>query len=511
MNTESRTKNATRNILWGYIANIVRIALEFVLRTVFIRKIGNAYLGVNGLYTNILGVLSLSELGIGISMSYSLYKPIAEGNTEKIKSLMLLFKKAYRIIALIVAFIGIAVVPFLKFIIRDSNGLSDNELIIYYIIFLFNTVTSYCVSYKYTLVNAHQKNYIITKYEMLFKIITIACQIGILFILKSFLAYLICQAVIGVAQKIYLYVYIDKLYPELKEKAVSPLGEEDKLVLKNSVKGTIVHKLGEVAIYQTDNIIISAFINIITVGLISNYTLIVNAISTFTNSMFNALTAGYGDFIVRETKERQEELLYVNQFLAFTVFGIVTICLMVLSQPLITLWLGADHRVDDLTVMLIMSNVYFSGQRMMLSNYKFAAGIFVQDRWVVVVRSIVNLALSLLLVYIIGLPGIYIGTLVQGLIGNLFEPAIVYKNMFQKKAKKYYLHELKYLLLEAVIYVLLRFITEKIFSEGTIVRFILITLITVILTVSAYLILFWRNKYFIILKRKALEMLRKQR
>lgn len=511
MNTESRTKNATRNILWGYIANIVRIALEFVLRTVFIHKIGNAYLGVNGLYTNILGVLSLSELGIGVSMSYSLYKPIAEGNTEKIKSLMLLFKKAYRIIAVIVAVIGLAVVPFIKFIIRDANGLSDNELIIYYLIFLFNTVTSYCVSYKYTLVNAHQKNYIITKYEMYFKIITIVCQACILFILKSFLAYLICQAVIGVAQKIYLYVYIDKLYPELKEKTVLPLDEEDKRVLKNSVKGTIVHKLGEVAIYQTDNIIISAFINIVTVGLVSNYTLIVNAISTFTNSMFNALTGGYGDFIVRETKERQEELLYVNQFLAFSVFGIITVCLMVLSQPLITLWLGANHRVDDLTVMLIMSNVYFSGQRMVLSNYKFAAGIFIQDRWVVVVRSIVNLALSLLLVYKIGLPGIYIGTLVQGLIGNLFEPAIVYKNMFPKKAKKYYLYEIKYLLLEAVIYIFLRFLTGKIYREETISEFILITLVTVFITIFVYLILFWRNKYFIILRRKAAEMIKRTR
>lgn len=509
MNTESRTKNATRNILWGYIANIVRIALEFVLRTVFIRKIGDAYLGVNGLYTNILGVLSLSELGIGISMSYSLYKPIAEGNTQKIKSLMLLFKKAYRIIAVIVAVIGLAVVPFLKFIIKDANGLSDNELIIYYLIFLFNTVTSYCVSYKYTLVNAHQKNYIITKYEMYFKIITIACQICILFMLKSFLAYLICQAVIGVAQKIYLYVYIDKLYPELKEKTVLPLDEEDKQVLKNSVKGTIVHKLGEVAIYQADNIIISAFINIVTVGLVSNYTLIVNAISTFTNSMFNALTAGYGDFIVRETKERQEELLYVNQFLAFSVFGTIAICLMVLTQPLITLWLGANHRVDDLTVMLIMSNVYFSGQRMMLNNYKSAAGIFLQDRWVPILRSIVNLGLSLSLVYIIGLPGIYIGTLVQGLIGNIFEPTIAFKNMFNKAASRYYMYEIKYIAIISITYIAVRMISSKIFTSVTVTEFIAVTAVTIAITLAVYLLVFWKNKYFIILRRKALGMIKR--
>ncbi len=508
---ESRTEYAAKNIMWGYIYCFVRIFLEFVLRTIFIYKIGAAYLGVNGLYTNVLGVLSLSELGIGVSMNYSLYRPIAEGDRQKIKALMSYFKKAYRIIALAVSVIGVAIVPLLRYIIKDAGGLSNKELILYYMIYLFNTVTSYCVSYKYSLVNAHQKNYIITKSDTYFKVITIALQIVILFFLKSFLLYLICQALVALIQKIYLSVYINKLYPWLVHSEVLALEPEDKQQLKNNVKGTLVHKLSEVAICQTDNIIISAFINITTVGLVSNYTLINNAITTFTSALFNSLTAGYGNFIVKESKERQEELLYINQFLSFGVFGFVGVCLLVLIQPLIGIWVGENNLIDDFSMVLFVLNIYFAGERTMVGSYKTAAGIFLQDRWVVILRSIVNLVLSLLLVNFIGLPGIYIGTLVQGVLGNIIEPIIVYKNMFNHSPVKYYLNSLKYIGVTVVIYVISRFAVSKIYTEKSLPLFVAVTIMTAAIFIIFYIAVFWKNKYFIILKNKAFNIIRKRK
>lgn len=506
---KSRTEYAAKNIMWGYIYSFVRIFLEFILRTIFIYKIGTTYLGVNGLYTNVLGVLSLSELGIGVSMNYSLYRPIAEGNRQKIKALMSYFKKAYRIIAIAVSVIGVAIIPFLQYIIKGAEELSHKELILYYMIYLFNTVTSYCVSYKYSLVNAYQKNYIITKSDTYFKAITIALQAVILFVFKSFLLYLICQALVALVQKIYLSVYIDKIYPWLKDKESLALEPEDKQQLKNNVKGTLVHKLGEVAIYQTDNIIISAFINITTVGLVSNYNLINNAITTFTSAMFNSLTAGYGNFIAKESKERQEELLYVNQFLAFGVFGFVAVCLLVLTQPLIGIWVGEKNMIDDFSMVLLVLNIFFAGERTMVGNYKTAAGIFLQDRWVTILRSIVNLVLSLLLVNFIGLPGIYIGTLIQGILGNVIEPVIIYKNMFAHSPIKYYLNSLKYMAVTGVIYIISRFAAGKVYTDKSLLLFAAATVITVVIFIIFYSAVFWRDKYFIILKNKALNVIRK--
>ncbi|MFQ9933174.1 MAG: lipopolysaccharide biosynthesis protein [Lachnospiraceae bacterium] len=503
MNTESRTINATRNILWGYIASFSRIILEFVLRTVFIQQIGSTYLGVNGLYTNVLGILSLSELGIGTSMNFSLYRPVAENDTEKIKSLMKFYCKAYRIIAMAVAVMGIVMIPFLPVIIKNADSITQNELIIYYLIYLFNTVTSYCVSYKYSLVNAYQHNYIITKIEMYFKCITIFAQIIVLFVFKNFLMYLLIQALIGIVQKIFLSIYIDKKYPILRDRNVSAISEDDKKLLKDNVKGTLVHKLGEAAIYQTDNIIISSFISITLVGYVSNYTLVINAVATFTNAIFNSLISGYGNFIVKESRERQEELLYINQFLSFVIYGFVTVCLFILIQPFITVWLGAEHKIDNFSAYLMMINVYFSGERLMLGNYKTAAGIFLQDRWITVLRSILNIVLSVVFVKLIGLPGIYLGTVIQGIVGNLFTPAIVYKNMFNKTSHRYYLNSLKYLSAMAIMLAVTYAVSINTFKTETVTSFVITVMATVVITGIVYLVFFWNNKYFLILRQKA--------
>ena len=170
----SRINNATRNIKYGYVGMIVQLVLGFISRTVFIYTLGVTFLGVNGLYTNVLGVLSLAELGFGTAMNYSLYKPIAAiGDLEKIKSLMNLYKRAYRVIALVVSVMGLLLVPFLKYIIKDPGNISIDELTIFYLIFLFNTVSTYFVAYKYSLVNAEQKNYIQTNIQAITTLITV--------------------------------------------------------------------------------------------------------------------------------------------------------------------------------------------------------------------------------------------------------------------------------------------------------------------------------------------------
>ena len=508
---ETRTVKAARNIFWGYAANLIRIILEFVLRTIFIAQIGNTYLGINGLYTNILGMLALSELGIGTSMSYSLYKPIAEGNIEKIKSLMKLFKNAYRVIATVVAVVGIIIIPFLPYIINGVDNISQNDLILFYVIYLFNTVTTYFVSYKYSLVNAYQQNYVITKLEMYFKCITIVVQAIMLLWLKSFLAYLISQSIVGIIQKIFSAVYIDKKYPFLKDNSSFPLDTEDKELLKNNVKGNLIHKLGEVAICQTDNIIISSFISTKLVGYVSNYTLIINAVSTFTNAVFNSLTSSYGNFIASEEKKRQEELLYVNQFLSFIVFGFVTIMLYILTQPFIALWLGEAQKIDNISCALIMLNVYFTGERVMLVNYKTAAGIFLQDRWITLTRSIVNIAVSVALVFIIGLPGVYIGTFIQGIISNLFLPNVVYKNMFSKSAKKYYINSVKYVISIAVVLTVSSVMANMISDKSTIFHFVLLMIMTLFFMVVFYILLYRKNQYNLLLMQKIKNLLVRQR
>ena len=175
-----RKKRAAVNIAFGYAGQLVTAVMSFILRSVFILKLSETLLGVNAVYTNVLTLLSMAELGIGTALGYSLYSPVAEKDTDTVKSYMLFYRRAYRYIALMVAVIGLVLIPFLPVICKNSVGLSRNELTLYYLIFLFNTVSTYFVSYKYSLVNAEQKNYIQTNINTITKVITVFFQILVL-------------------------------------------------------------------------------------------------------------------------------------------------------------------------------------------------------------------------------------------------------------------------------------------------------------------------------------------
>ena len=221
-------KYAARNIMFGYLSNAITGILGIALQKIFIIKLGETLLGVNSTYSSILSVLSLAELGLGTAVNFSLYGPVARGDKETVKAYMQFYKKAYRVIALVVACVGLLLVPFLKFIIKDPVGIDSNaDLINYYLIFLFNTVSSYFVAYKYSLPNAEQKNYIQSNVLTITKIATVLTQIVLLLLVPNFYLYLLAAAAIELIQKIFANAYLNRKYPLLKEKNVRKLTKEE--------------------------------------------------------------------------------------------------------------------------------------------------------------------------------------------------------------------------------------------------------------------------------------------
>ena len=357
----SRLEMTAKNAFWSYFSMGVSFVLQFISRTVFIYFLGEGYLGINGLFSNVLGVLSFAELGIGTAINFSLYKPVAEHDVEKIKSYMYYYKWAYRIIALIVCILGIILIPFLDILVTDPGNVGN--ITIYYCIYLFNTVTSYFVSYKYSLVNAEQKNYIYTNINLIITTSTIIIQIIALVIWKNFLIYLSVAAVFGVFQKIFISRYFDKLYPYLKDKNVKKLSKNEKNTLISKVKALVIHKIGDVSVHQTDNIIVSAFVSTKMVGLLSNYNLIISTVTSCINILFNSVTGSLGNMVATETKEYQYQIFKKYRFIGFWFYGFTAIALSILMSPFIELWIGNRMVVGALTINLIVLDYYMIGQR----------------------------------------------------------------------------------------------------------------------------------------------------
>lgn len=490
----SRLRFTTKNIFFGYVSNIVSTILGFISRTIFIHILGVAYLGVNGLFTNVLGVLSFAELGIGAVMNYSLYKPIAQKDTERIKSLLNFYKIAYRIIALVVTVIGIAVLPFLKYIVKDPGDIGN--ISVYYIIYLFNTVSSYFIVYKFSLVNAEQKKYIFSNIKTITSFVMLIFHIIILLIFKSFLAHLLVTSIVQLVRNVFINIYINKKYPYLLNKNAKKLTKEELKPIKKNVIALVWHKIGDVSVYQTDSIIISAFVSITTVGIISNYNLIMSAVSGFITIIFSSTRASLGNLVATESTEKQIKVFKVYNFINFWIYGFASIAFLSLTQGFITLWIGSDKLIDNVSLILICLNYYFLGQRIAFFNFKTAFGVFYDDQYVALTVAVINLALSIVLVNIIGLPGIYIGTLLSGLYQSIKKPLIAYKRMTGLKAVHYFTMFIKYLGVLLIAVIPTYIFTNIYLVDINTIKFIVAIFFVIIVPNSIFFLVFRKTEEF---------------
>lgn len=492
-----RVRQAEKNIFFGYISNFIIMIMGLIQRTVFIMVLDKALLGVNGLYTNILSVLSLAELGIGSALNYSLYKPVADNDLEKIKSYMRLYKKAYLAIAGVIAVIGLAVAPFLPYIVKESGGISVEELTVYYLIFLFNTVSTYFVAYKYSLANAQQRNYIQTNITTLTKIVTVLLQIVILLATENFLLYLLTQAAVELLQKIFVSVYFHKLYPYLRDRDVRKLEKAETDVVVTKTKALMLHKIGDVARLSTDYLIITYFMNVGWVGIVDNYTMVITYAANYIGVIFNSVISGFGNLVATESEEKQYAMFKVYRFFACWLYGFAAVGFWLLLTPFVTgIWLDESWKLGQLALTLILIDFYFKGGRVVLVNFKIAAGVFEQDKYLSLVQGAVNLALSIIGIRYIGLAGVYVGTVVSGVLANLIQPVIVYRDCFSRGAGTYFADSLKYIGTIAGVALLMLPVKGFVLAQMNLATFILMAVVITVVYNMAFFLLYRRTKEF---------------
>lgn len=432
----SRTINSFKNLSVGIVGQGLQIIIQFIARTVFIHYFSEEYLGINGLFSNILQLLSLSELGFGTAMIYSLYKPIAEKNETQILKLMNLYRIVYRIVAVFVLMTGLILLPFLPHLV--TSKIDIQELQGYYVLYLLNTVLSYTLIYKKSIIDANQKNYITISYQKLFVIIQNVLQIIFLIIIRSYYIYLIIQLVCTVCSNLLISIKANKMYPYINSKIKDfPDKKDIKEILSNTFAMSM-HKIGAVIVDSTDNLLTSSFVDLATVGLYSNYILILSAVKTFTSIAFSSFVAGIGNLGAQGDKKDLFRVFATLNFVGFWVYSFCTVALYVLFNPFITIWLGERFLFENYIVVLICVNFYLYGIRQIPLKFRDALGLFWYDRYKAILEAFVNLVTSVYLSLKFGFAGILLGTTISTVIADLFiEPYVLYKYGFDKKFRDY--------------------------------------------------------------------------
>ena len=484
-----RTKNATRNIIFGVILKAYQIIVPFLMRTAMIYLMGVQYLGLNSLFTSILQVLNLAELGVGSAMIYSMYKPIAEDDNATICALMKLYRTYYRVIGLVIAVIGCILTPFIPKLISGDipNGLN---IYVLYLLNLGATVLSYWLyAYKNSILQAHQRADIVSKVTLVTSTIQYVLQLLVLWVFKNYYFYVVVMLATQAITNIATAVAADKLYPQFSPMGKLPKQEVSKI--NGRIRDLFTSKIGAIIVNSADTIVISAFLGLTALAVYQNYYFILTSITGFITIVFSAVTAGIGNSLVVETKEKNFKDLNVFTFIICWISGFCSCCFLNLYQPFMELWVGKDLMLDFSIVVCFVIYFYVCEVNQLLNTYKDAGGIWHEDRFRPLVTALVNLSMNLVMVQFWGLYGIILSTVLSMLlVGMPWLFHNLFTTMFEKKNMRKYLVSLAFYVCISIVASIISVVVCNLVNLGIgatlIVRFIICLIVPNVMFLIIY-------------------------
>lgn len=447
MTEKSRMEYSARNTSIAMISRIIVIVMGFVTRIVFTRILSESYVGINGLFTDILHVLALSELGVGTALTYALYKPIAEKDIERQKSLMRLFKWLYRATASVIAVFGLLIVPFLGYLVKDTGDVE--HIVPIYLLYLLNSVVSYLLIYKKALLDAYQQSYIGVLYYTGFLLLQYVLQIVVLVFTRNFLLFLLIHLLCTVGNNVCIARKADSLYPFLREKEIKPIPKTEKRSIIKNMKAMLMHKIGSVVVNNTDSLLLSSMVGLVSAGLYSNYYLIIGSVRQVLGQAFQGITASVGNLGVTEDRKAVKSVFEISFFIGQWLFGFSGICLFLLLNDVIAVSFGGKYVFPSGFVFVLCVNFFITGMRQPTLVFRDSLGLSWHDRYKSIAEAIINLTLSILLTLRFGAVGVFGGTFLSTMLTSFWvEPYVLYRWRLESKLAPYFL---RYALYTAVV------------------------------------------------------------
>ena len=448
----NRKKNATRNIIFGTCLKLYQIVVPFLMRTIMIYFMGVQYLGLNSLFTPVLQVLNLAELGVGSAMVYSMYKPVAEHDNNTICALMGLYRKYYRIIGMVVLAAGCVIIPFVPHLIKSDVPEGINIYVLYVMNLLATVFTYWLYAYKNSILQAYQRNDIVSKVTIITDTIKYILQIFTIVFLKNYYMYVLVLILLQIASNIITAAVVTRMYPEYRCRGSLP--KEEVAQINSRIRDLFTSKIGAVIVNSADTVVISAFLGLTVLAIYQNYFFIISSVIAFIAVVFNSCTAGIGNSIIVETKEKNYNDFKKFTFLIAWIAGFCTVCIVCLMQPFMNIWMNGNEKLmlgmSEVVCFCIYFFVYEIQQ--LLLTYKDAAGMWHEDKYRPLVTALTNLALNIIMVQFFGLYGVLLSTVISIIfIGMPWLFYNLFTVLFKRNAAKYVIRVVYYTVITIVI------------------------------------------------------------
>lgn len=493
INQQSREINSSRNVLVGAFNQVVILVLSLFAKSIFIKTLGPVFMGLNGLFTNIFMLLSFAEFGIESVMIYSLYKPFAQHSQEEITKVYHFFRKIYLSLALIIALIGLGVIPFLTTIVNTEVPIA--HLSFTYLLFLLGITLANVFQYKANIIIADQKAYIVSLHLLVAEVSSILLQMVVLYLTKSYIYYLVVFILKNLLYGLAIRHQVNKLYPFLNQiKQYPPIKKEEQKEIFQKISDVFGYKFARSFINGTDNILISMIVGTVWVGYYSNYDLIIAGVFSLVTVFYQAISASVGNLIASEDINYQYRIFEIIQNLNLWIAGFTSTALYILFQDFIRLWLGAEYLIDFKLVIIIIINYYLVANRKAISIFREASGMFNKIKYAVFLGAILNIGFSIILGYSFGLAGILIGTIISTLSTYYwYEAKLLMEDKFESKLSVFMKYQIEGAIY-TVLSIMLTSLAVSLLPTGTVGLFIVKGGVTLIVSNLFYWFVLSRKK-----------------
>lgn len=505
-----RVINTFKNALVGTSMQLLSMGFSFLTRAVFVRVLTVEYLGVESVLVDLIGMLSIAELGFSTAIMYSLYGPLRNRDYTALNSIMKLYKKVYETIGIVIFLLGLLFTPFLKKFINQIPTVEENIYIIF-ILFLINSVISYFFSYKQTLITATQKDYIVQRTTKTITILSNIVQIITLILFRDFIVYLIIKIMTTILINVILSIKANDLFPFLNLKSAENLNKEELVPIKKNIGAMFLHKVGYRIVFSTDNIFISIYSTIANAGKYSNYHLVTNSLALLIDNVLNASIASVGDLNTEGNLRKSEEVFEHLFFLNFILYSLSSSILFSVFNDFIQLWLGDSYQLSVLSVALIIINFYIHGMRRAVIIFRDSWGLFYRDRYKPILEIVTNIILQIILGTLFGLNGIILGTSLTIIFTSFWiEPYVLYKFGFKSNVRFYFYRYIRFLII-FIVFCTINFVITDFIVVTNILHLAIKTISSIAITsLTMYLLLkkdpsynYYKNMILNLLKNRS--------
>lgn len=433
-----RVHRSVMNIKVGMLFYVLSLFLAFFSRKIFLDCLGTEFIGLTNILMNIMSYLSVAELGIGTSIVYFLYKPLQEDNHEKINEVMSMLAYLYRCIGAIIGICGLIVSFFFPW---WFDNLTTGLPLVYFAFFSFlaSSVSGYIFNYKQLLVSANQKQYMVNAYFQTIGIVQSLVQILLAYYYRNLYLWVVVCLVFTIIGIIIFNIRIRQLYPWLSINLKEGRNNLKKYpeVLKKT-RQIFVQKIKDLILYKSDELLVGIFVSVVQVAFYGNYTIITNKLNFLVNILSDGMNAGVGNLVAEGNEKNTMKVFWELTAIRFLIVGIVVFSLLLFLQPFVTCWFGAQYRLSDLIIYLLIFNIFIHLSRGVVQMYLSAYGLY-QDVWAAWTELFLNIAVTLALAPFFGIVGILLGKIISVFFISFFwKPFFLFSKGFHKSVVEYW-------------------------------------------------------------------------